>query len=90
MDRYRGGWKADPDGRPLGSEAWRLLIVVLLSYVAAQALDREEGRGMALKLINAAFAGVDLAGEALNATTRQTLQESAGGMLDLVLGEREA
>jgi hypothetical protein len=87
-DRYRPGWKRDPGGQPLGADQWRLLLVVLLAYVAAQDLEREEGRGLALKLINAVYAGIDLAGEALAGALRRSIEEGAAGMLEVVLGER--
>lgn len=83
--RYGPGWKKDAAAPGLGTLEWRLLVVVLIAYAAAQKPDSEAGRGLALKLINAALAALDLAAGKLDPPVHAALGEGAESMMRLVL-----
>ena len=59
--RYLSGWKKDASAAPLDASAWPTLIRVMLDYSVMPDDADEDHRGLALKFINAACAGLDLA-----------------------------
>ncbi len=61
--RYRSGWKKEAGAPTLDKGAWVDLVGVLVDWSRMPA-ESEDHRGLALKLLNAAFAAVDLAAAA--------------------------
>jgi hypothetical protein len=83
--RYGPRWTKDAHAGELNGLEWRLLIVVLIAYAAAQKPAHEAGRGRALKLLNAAFATLDLAQGKMDEPTHTAMTEGAEAMMRLML-----
>ena len=60
-DAYSPTWGKHANATPVSAELWRLLLAVLLRVAEGAHASDEEQRGLALKCLNAAFAGLDLA-----------------------------
>ena len=58
---YSAGWKKRKGEKPLELAWWPVLVAVLLAHSNAAVVADEEGRGYALKQLNAALAAIDLA-----------------------------
>lgn len=82
---YKPRWKKDAAAPSLSPLQGRLLVVVLIAWAAAQNAGTEEGRGLALKLINAAFAALDLFKNDLDESMRKALTDGTESILEPLL-----
>jgi hypothetical protein len=84
---YDSEWRMAVDSSPLDKEWWPLLLFMLLAGGNSTSLSGDDQLGFALKRINAALVGIDVAeGLGLNETALSKLAQFAESRLDELAG----
>jgi hypothetical protein len=86
---YDEDWRVAVEKASLGNKWWPLMLFLLLSLPDPGDSDQNDARGIALKWVNAALVGIDVArGQGVGESTLSMLAELAEQRLDELTGKR--